>query len=164
MDSDTKFEERASRFLKRTQSSRQNNEQVIKFISEIYKVKNDMISTEKKLDTIDARLWSDTLRSQSENLADQSEKIYNIQQIIVSPSDSLHEVQDIKKEDIDEEAVDEILTQLEWDALPQELNRLHETQNRVYSKFNTNRQIILTNRVLLLSLIAISISVIGLFI
>lgn len=158
---DSKYEERAKRFISRTPGSH-DNEQTIAFLSELYRVESGLIDLEEKIDHSTHWLQKGNLRQVDKELRDVSERIFTIQRAINSPDGNLNELLDIDASEVDESAVSEILTQLGWEWLPRELDRLYTTQSRVTSKLNAKKQRILTNRIVFLSLIAIIFSSVAL--
>jgi hypothetical protein len=158
--SNNKFEDRAERFINRTPGNH-SQEQTIEFISEIYRIENQLAELEKDIDKINPTLRSKKIKIISKDLENISEDIYLIQKCINSPNNYLHEILEISEEEVDELAVNEILTQLGWEWFPRELNRLYSTQSRVFSKLGAKKQHILTNRIVVLSFVAVFLSIVS---
>jgi hypothetical protein len=156
---DDKYENRAKRFISRTPGDH-DEEQTIALIAELYRVENELNRLEHRINNIDSTLWSCELRDMSKDIKTVSDDIHTIQRAINSPDDSLHEPLNIEEEEIDNAAVSEILTQLGWEWFPRELNRIYSTQSRVFNRFDSKKQRMLTNRIVLLSLLAVVVSVV----
>ena len=157
-DADEKFQERARRFISRTPGDH-DKEQTIQFIAEIYRIENQLVNLENRIDEVDASFRSGDLKTISRELSGVSNNIQKIQKGITSPDEHLHESLNIEQDEIDPDAVSEILTQLGWEWFPRELNRLYSTQDRVFRKADAKKQQFLTNRIVLLSFIAVILSV-----
>lgn len=158
---DNIYQHRAKRFLSRTPGDH-GKEQTVKFLSVLYKAESQLADLERRVDEVDSSYWSNELRRVSEELSDVSGDIYRFQKGITSPDENLSESIDIDSSEVDAGAVSEILTQLGWEWLPRELDRLYSTQDRVQRKVDAKKQRLATNRIVLLSFIAVILSVIAL--
>jgi hypothetical protein len=158
--SNDKFENRAERFITGT-SVNTSQEQTVEFISEIYRIENQLVELERDINKINPTLRSKKAKRISKDLERISEDIYLIQKCINSPNNYLHEILETSEEEVDELAVNEILTQLESEWFPRELDRLYSTQSRVFRKLGAKKQHILTNRIVVLSFIAVFLSIVG---
>jgi hypothetical protein len=157
MASKTSFEDRAKRFISRTRGDH-DHEQKIQFISEIFKIESQLIVLEKRLDNLSPGVWSSELSKINDELSALSSEFFDVQRVILSPGDHLHELIDIPRNEVSEKAVSEILTQLGWKWFPRELNRMYSVQERVYRKADAKSQQMLTNRIILLFSLAVIIS------
>lgn len=157
MQSDVSFEDRADRFLSRTPGDH-GHEQTIQFISEIFRIESQLVALEWRLDDLSAGIWSRELSEIDNELSVLSSDFLQIQRVITSPEDYLHELINIPQDQVSNKAVSEILTQLGWEWFPRELNRVYSVQERVYRKADAKNQQMLTNRIILLSLLAFVIS------
>jgi hypothetical protein len=157
MGSETSFEDRAKRFISRTPGDH-DHDQTIQFISEIFRIESQLIALEKRLDNLTAGVWSSELARINDELSALSSDFFEVQRVISSPEDHLHELIDIPRDKVSEKAVSEILTQLGWEWFPRELNRVYSVQERVYRKADAKSQQMLTNRIILLSFLAFVIS------
>lgn len=157
MASQTSFEDRAKWFISRTPGDH-DHEQTIQFISEIFKIESQLIVLEKRLDNLNAGVWSSELSKINHELSALSSDFFEVQRVILSPGDHLHELIGISRNGVSEKAVSEILTQLGWEWFPRELNRVYSVQERVYRKADAKSQQMLTNRIILLSFLAVILS------
>jgi hypothetical protein len=157
MASKTSYEDRAKRFISRTPGDHYH-EQTIQLISEIFKIENQLIVLEKRLDYLSAGVWSSEVSKINDELSALSSEFFEVQRVIMSRGDHLHELIGIPRNEVSEKAVSEILTQLGWEWFPRELNRLYSVQERVYRKADAKSQQMLTNRIILLSSLAVIIS------
>ena len=157
MGSETSFEDRAKRFISRTPGDH-DHDQTIQFISEIFRIESQLIALEKRLDNLSAGVWSSEFSRINDELSALSSDFFEVQRVISSPEDHLHELIDIPRDEVSEKAVSEILTQLGWEWFPRELNRVYSVQERVYRKADAKSQQMLTNRIILLSFLAFVIS------
>lgn len=159
MASETTFEDRAKRFISRTEGARNHDhDQTIQFISEIFRIESQLIALEKRLDNLSPGVWSSELSGISDELSALSSDFFELQRVIARPEDHLHELIEIPCDEVSEKAVSEILTQLGWEWFPRELNRVYSVQERVYRKADAKSQQMLTNRIILLSFLAFVIS------
>lgn len=143
MQPDISFEDRAKRFISRTPGDH-DHEQTIQFISEIFRIESQLIALEKRLDDLSAGVWSRELSKIDDELSILSSDFFEVQSVISSPEDHLHELLDIPRDEVSEKAVSEILTQLGWEWFPREMDRVYSVQERVYRKADAKSQQMLT--------------------
>jgi hypothetical protein len=98
------------------------------------------------------------LRRTGHEYAELSSTVHRIQKTTSKPDSYLHDLISIDEDDVDEKAINQILTQLGWEFFPRHLNRFLNLYERVGRELDSKKQQLLTTCILSISLVAVLVS------
>lgn len=126
-----------------------------------------MLCTESKLADLEEDLSETSptnpiqwfrLRRTRHKYAELSSTVHGIQKTTSKPDSHLHDLIGIDEDEIDEKAINQILTQLGWEFFPRHLNRFLNLYERVGRELDSKKQQLLTTCILLVSFVAVLVS------
>ena len=135
--------------------------QTIHYVAVMLWTESKLADLEKELSNISSvnPLQWFRLQRASNEYAELSSTVHSIQKTTSKPDSYLHELIDIDKDEVEDGAVSQILTQLGWEYFPRHLNRFLNLHERVGRGLDSKKQQLLTTCIILVSFVTVLISI-----